>query len=247
MRAILSIVLCLLIACVLFAEESYTVILKNGKVMKGHLISENEDMILFKDEKGLQYSLKKAVLDLQKMNIANQPPAPPSPPEPEEVQTSPIIETTQTAPIETPPEKESAAIAPTDEDPHARPIHVAVSQLETTFHNVKSLLDGMMTAWEVNASTGRDPAAALQEFQITKAQTITASADSQLQKLDKLQESLSADASVLENFNSAVLELHQYYDAIRQYQGKPSLRVFRNRLATKEQSLQKKIEDLKKK
>ncbi|MCI0444674.1 hypothetical protein L0152_15890 [bacterium] len=261
MRAILSTVLCLVIASLAFSEETYTVILKNGKMMKGYLLSENAEMIVFKDDKGLQYSLKKTVLDLEKMKEANVPPAPPVPEPVEvepEVQTQPSPETSETAPTEAPetapvetptPQAQQPITTPVDENPYAKSLHETTAKLETAFETAKSLLDGMMTAWEVNASTGRDPAAALQEFRATKAATITALADSQLQTVDKLQENLgnppSQYVSALQTLNNAISELHQYYDAIRQYDGKPSLRVFHSRLTTKEQSLTKKIENLK--
>jgi hypothetical protein len=249
MRAILSIVLILFLTSLLFSEETYTVFLKNGKVMKGHLVSENSEMIVFKDAQGIQYSLKKSVLDLEKMKDANTPPEPPQVPPPEEVQPEPTKDT-ETTPVETPKPVEPAAVISTDENPYGKSLHDATSKLETAFATAKSLLDGMMTAWEVNASTGRDPATALQEFKATKAATITALADSQITTVDKLQEGLGSPTSEyvseLQTFNNAVSELHQYYDAIRQYDGKPSPRVFHSRLTTKEQSIQKKIEELRK-
>ena len=257
MRAILSIVLCLVIASLVFSEETYTVILKNGKMMKGHLLSENSEMIVFKDDKGLQYSLKKTVLDLEKMKEANMPPAP-SVPEPVEVepeiQSEPSSETPVPAPIETPeaapiessvaapiempaPQSQQPITTPVDMDPYAKSLHETTVKLETAFETAKSLLDGMMTAWEVNASTGRDPAAALQEFRVTKAETITTLADSQLQTVDKSQESLanppSQYVSALQTLNNAISELHQYYDAIRQYDGNRSLRVFQQNIFRK--------------
>lgn len=260
MRTILFIVLCLFITSLAFSEEPYTVILKNGKVMKGHLLSENAELIVFKDNQGLQYSLKKSVLDLEKMKDANIPPEPPAPPVPEsvevepEVQTQPTAEMTETTPIATQAPQETVVQQPTtatvDENPYAKSLHQATAKLETAFGTAKSLLDGMMTAWEVNASTGRDPAIALQEFKATKAASITVLADSQMQTVDKLQEGLgnppSQYVSSLQTFNNAISELHQYYDAIRQYEGKPSPRVFHSRLTAKEQSIQKKIDELKK-
>lgn len=57
--------------------QAYTVVLKNGKVMKGTYVSETNDSLVFKDEKGFQYSLKKSLLDLEKMEEANKPPEPP--------------------------------------------------------------------------------------------------------------------------------------------------------------------------
>lgn len=65
--------LCLLfigIATLLIAAD-YTVVLKNGKTMKGTLISETADTIIFKDSAGIQYSLKKDKLDMDKMASLN--------------------------------------------------------------------------------------------------------------------------------------------------------------------------------
>lgn len=59
------------------SAESYTVITKNGKTMTGTLVSENDSLIVFKDDHGLQFSIKKSSLDLDKMKLANEPPAPP--------------------------------------------------------------------------------------------------------------------------------------------------------------------------
>lgn len=49
----------------------YTVVLKNGKTMKGTLVSETADTIIFKDSAGIQYSLKKDKLDMDKMASLN--------------------------------------------------------------------------------------------------------------------------------------------------------------------------------
>jgi hypothetical protein len=79
---------------------AYTVVLKNGKTIKGTLISETDEKIIFKDEQGLQYSLKKTSLDLAKMAEANAPPptpapaAPAEPSAPEDSKKSPKVYTT---------------------------------------------------------------------------------------------------------------------------------------------------------
>src|SRR5215471_5457602 len=73
--------LCVLIGLTMIlvgSAESYTVILKNGKILKGTLLSENDSIIVFKDDQGLQFSLKKSLLDLDKTREANEPP--PEPP-----------------------------------------------------------------------------------------------------------------------------------------------------------------------
>ncbi len=261
MRVLLNLALFALLTTVVFSAEPYTVILKNGKMMKGQLLSENDDVIVFKDEKGLQYSLKKSLLDLEKMKKANEPP--PTEPAPSETQSEqtaeepePETESTSEPGIQstsqretTPPVVPVPVNSPEESSSYSTKLHEAAVKLETAFQDAKSLLDGMMTAWEVNASTGRDPASALQEFKATKGTAITVSVNAQLQMLQKLRERLNDPpvqySSAFELFTAAIQELNQYYDAVRQYEGKPALRVFRSRLSTAEQSIQKKIGELK--
>jgi len=69
-KRVLCILLFTFLAAVCFSQD-YTVVLKNGKTMKGKLISETSDGIVFKDESGVQYSLKKSSLDMEKMQQAN--------------------------------------------------------------------------------------------------------------------------------------------------------------------------------
>src|SRR5262245_26824515 len=72
------------------SANAYTVVLKkNGKALTGTLISEDDNSIVFKDDQGLQYSLKKSVLDLDKMKEANTPPPPPPPPPQEQPAETP--------------------------------------------------------------------------------------------------------------------------------------------------------------
>src|SRR5262245_37179356 len=73
----------LFIFCIVATASAYTVVMKNGKMMNGTLISETEKSILFKDDSGVQYSLKKANLDLEKMKEANAP----------KMETAPPVET----------------------------------------------------------------------------------------------------------------------------------------------------------
>src|SRR5262249_39688272 len=74
----------LLIFCIfcigIATAGAYTVIFKNGKTLTGTVISENDQMIQFKDDAGIQYSLKKSSLDLDKMQSANAPKAETPPP-----------------------------------------------------------------------------------------------------------------------------------------------------------------------
>ncbi|PWT89144.1 MAG: hypothetical protein C5B54_09430 [Acidobacteria bacterium] len=99
--------LCVLIGLTMIlvsSAESYTVILKNGKVLKGTLLSENDSIIVFKDDQGLQFSLKKSLLDLDKTRQANEPP-----PEPPAVSNQ-ATDQPGTVQTQTPPAKKEAKV-----------------------------------------------------------------------------------------------------------------------------------------
>jgi hypothetical protein len=234
------IVLFLLLIVLPYSAESYTVILKNGKVLKGKLLSETDELLVFKDEVGLQYSLKKSLVDLEKTKQANVPLTPPVP-APEEI--PPAVSQQQE---HVPPPEE--AIAP-ESSSYFTSLNEGTTKLENAFEEVGSYLDAMMTAWEVNASTGRDPIAALREFKTTKGPGLTVSIDALIQVLEKFKTQLNDPpvqfTSAFESFNSSVGDLTKYYDAVRQYEGKPAIRVFRSRLSTDQKSIQKKIDQLK--
>ncbi len=51
---------------------SYDLILKNGKVVKGKLISEDQEKIVVEDESGTKMNFKKTSVDLEKTTAANQ-------------------------------------------------------------------------------------------------------------------------------------------------------------------------------
>ncbi len=59
---------------------SYDLVLKNGKIVKGKLISEDQDKFVVEDESGTKMNFKKASVDLEKTAAANTvvetPPAP---------------------------------------------------------------------------------------------------------------------------------------------------------------------------
>jgi hypothetical protein len=255
-----SILLLLLLLAVSSAAESYTVILKNGKIMKGHLLSETEELVVFKDEQGIQYSLKKSALDLQKMKEVNAPP--PSEPVPANIPPPEEVQPTENTPQETQSKVEPQVITSpateasttsesevTGSNPYLTSLREATGKLENTFDEVGSYLDAMMTAWEVNASTGRDPLAALREFKTNKATSLTVSIDASFQVLDKFKTELNNPpvqyTTAFDTFNSSIQTLTQYYDSVRQYEGKPAISVFRSRLNPTEQNIQKKIEELK--
>jgi hypothetical protein len=60
------------------STQGYTVVFKGGKTLEGMLISETADTVVFKDASGLQLSLKKKNLDLERMGELNAAKAAPS-------------------------------------------------------------------------------------------------------------------------------------------------------------------------
>src|SRR5262245_668830 len=59
------------------SAECSTIILKNGKTMTGTVVSETDSIDVFQDDHGLQLSVKKSLIDVDKTKQANEPPAPP--------------------------------------------------------------------------------------------------------------------------------------------------------------------------
>src|SRR5438105_3067529 len=51
--------------------HAYTVVLKNGKTIRGTFVSSDGEKLVLKDSKGVQLSFKKAMVDMDKTNAAN--------------------------------------------------------------------------------------------------------------------------------------------------------------------------------
>lgn len=64
------------------AGFAYELVLKNGKVIKGHKLYENDTNIVMKDQTGFQISIRKETIDEEKTAIANAPPSEVNPAEP---------------------------------------------------------------------------------------------------------------------------------------------------------------------
>jgi hypothetical protein len=242
----------LLLLSVISLSESYTVIFKTGKTLQGTLVAETDDSIVFKDTKGIQFSLKKKSLDLDKMKEANAAPA----------VTTPVPEPTIPAAPPTQPKKASkvytskdiealrdkyADIAPTSDDGDApmvgtvtrenyhKYLQDAGAHMGAVITHLSSLMDGMATAWEVASSTGRDPSISVKEYMGGKAATeILSAVASEMSTLDSFGEALENPpkefAPILETFTSGVGRLREANDLIRQYDGKQNMTVFRSRI-----------------
>jgi hypothetical protein len=84
------------------AAFSYTVVLQNGKVVEGSLVDETEEMIVLKDQDGIQINFKKSKVDLEKTKAANEKvesetAAPSALPEKVDTQTKPAAKTGTTS------------------------------------------------------------------------------------------------------------------------------------------------------
>ncbi len=66
-----------LFACFLFTVSiafSYDVVLKSGKIVKGSLFSENDDVIVLQDASGIKLTFKKTLVNLERTTEVNKPP-----------------------------------------------------------------------------------------------------------------------------------------------------------------------------
>jgi uncharacterized protein YukE len=190
-----------MIICSFLRAEAYTVVMKNGKVMKGILVSETADGIVFKDDAGLQFSLKKSVLDLVKMEEANKPPGTPVPtasgPAPGQSETQP-----QTPVVKKPARtytsedierlgglESGGAIEPGVEgtgDMYADALHSAAAALDDLQGKCQSLAGQIVGAYAVAVSAGGDGNAAVEKFIAGQGAGVLLKAiDDDAAKLDK--------------------------------------------------------------
>lgn len=251
-RLILPVLLFLL--CMLSFSESYTVIFKTGKVLQGTLIAETEDSVVFKDDKGIRYSLKKKSLDVEKMKEVNAAPSvvPSEPAEPTDPASTPAP-SKKASKVYT--SKDIAAlrdkygdIAPTSDDGGApmvgtvtrenyhKYLQDAGAHMAAVITQLNSLLDGMVTAWEVASSTGRDPSVSVRDYLAGKAAIeILSGVSSEMSTLESFGDALANPpkefAPVLENFSTGLQRLQEGFNLMRQYDTKQNVTVFRSRIA----------------
>lgn len=241
----------LLLLCMLSFSESYTVIFKTGKVLQGTLIAETDDSVVFKDDKGIQYSLKKKSLDVEKMKEANAPvvatePADPSIPAPSPAPSKKASKVYTSKDIEALRDKYGDIVAGTEDggapmvgtvtrENYHKYLQDAGAHMAAVITQLNSLVDGMTTAWEVASSTGRDPSASVRDYLAGKAATeILAGVSSEMSTLESFGDALANPpkefAPVLESFSSGLQRLQEGYNLIRQYDNKQNMTVFRSRI-----------------
>ena len=239
-------VMLLVLSCL--PSEAYTVILKNGKAMKGTLISENDEKIVFKDEQGLQFSLSKNSLDLAKMKDANAPPpaAPAAAPEtpapaaapaakkPARVYTAADLQTIRDR-FSTSSGDAGEMVDPTSPAGYYKGLMEAVSRITSLANDLGGLLDGMNTDWEVASSTGRNPVDSIKKYKGSKAFTdLSQSIKINLSELQSLRDSMSPPIQGFQNgydaLNKSVESLYTYYDRLQQYSGDTPVPALRSEL-----------------
>ena len=159
--------------------------------MKGTLVSENTDAIVFKDDSGVQFSLKKTGLDLDKMKEANDaeaaavaatpaPPATAAQPAPAAPATKPAKkarvytkddldklkerygELTTGTPIENSEDFSSPGVL--KPEAYLKMVRDAAAPLSQIAQNLDLLGAGINTQWEVAASTGKNATEAIQSY-----------------------------------------------------------------------------------
>lgn len=229
-----------------FPAGAYDVILKNGKVLKGTLISETDEMIVFKDQQGLQFSLKKSSMDLDKMKEANVAPPQPEPAPAPEPAAPVASDTKKPAKVYTASDVEklrkkysNLANGTTGESidvstpaGYYKGLMEAVTSINATMNDIDSMLNAMNTSVEVAASTGRDPKAAFRQYKSSKAfEGLDKSINSSLSELQAMNDSMQSPpanyASGAQSLGKAVESMYGYYNAVERYDGKTQIGDFR--------------------
>lgn len=210
-----SVILVLLALLPFLKAEAYTVVMKNGKTIKGTVISETADGLVFKDESGLQYSLKKSNLDLEKMEEANKPQAAPAPPPPADSSATPSSPTEPAQPP-APPQTPKPARVYTQEDinrlrgasdvaddtdadvdvedtgdPYVDTMHAAGAVLGDLIGKYQSLASQLASVYDIASTSGADGNAAAQKFVAGQTgASILHDIDADVSRLNKLKNSL---------------------------------------------------------
>ena len=241
------------------AADAYTVVLKNGKSMTGTLVSETADIILFKDDAGIQYSLKKANLDLTRMAEANAPQPEPVPPQPvvETIKEQPkkkgrvytredvdalrnkYPELSLGDPIENAEDFEGGILKP---EAYVKGMQQGATRINENLSGLVKLRDAAATAWEVAASTGKDPAEAINAALSTEeATTLLKETSSDLTTLGRWQENMAnAPDQYKEGYNlfvQSITDLSDFQRALREWNTFENVNIFRTRLVDLETRL----------
>jgi hypothetical protein len=247
-----------MLLCMTATAGAYTVILKNGRSMTGVLVSETADVIQFKDDAGIQYSLKKANLDLAKMAEVNAPKPEPVPPvmdttAPENPKKKGRVYTREDVdalrdkypelsigdPIENPEDFEGGVLKP---EAYATRLNEGATRINENLPGLVSLRDAAATAWEVASSTGKDPTEAVQAALATEeAATILKATSDDLVSLGRWQENMAGAPDQFKEgysvFVQAITDLSDFQRGLREWNTFENVNIFRNRLSELENRL----------
>jgi hypothetical protein len=254
MQKIIPFLLLVVLIGISAVAGAYTVVLKNGKSMNGTLISETEQVILFKDEAGVQYSLKKSNLDLARMGEANAPK--PEVASPAAAAPAPVAAPKQTKksrvytkedvdalrekypelsigePIENPEDFEGGVLKA---ESYGKRIHDAAGRVNENISGLAKLRDAAATAWEIAASTGKDPSEAVNAALATEEATLILKETSDdLSSLGRWQESMSGAPDQYKDgyelFVQTITDLSDFQRAVREWNTFENVNLFRSRL-----------------
>jgi hypothetical protein len=243
--------------------SAYTVVMKNGKTMTGTLISETDQVMVFKDDSGIQYSLKKTNLDLNKMTEANtaravepppamEPPAAPAaapeaPKKKARVYTKDDVDALRSKypelslgePIENPEDFQNGVLKP---EAYGKRIQQGATAISDSLGTLRELRDGLATAWEVAASTGKEPAEAVNAVLTgEKGTAIMKGVSDELNSLGRSQESMTnPPENVKSNYDSYVQALTGLSDlqrSLREWNTFSNVNLFRQRSEELEQQI----------
>lgn len=247
----------------LSTADAYTVVLKNGKVIKGTLVSETETILILKGEDGIHYSLKKANLDLEKMREENKPKVvEPPPPPAEEAAPKPKkkarVYTKEDAdalkekygdlsigePIENVEDFEGGVLKP---EAYLQYLKDGAARINETLLGMAILRDGTATAWEVAASTGVDPDEAVNNYLTGPAATMNIQRTNQeITSLNSLEDTLSPVPPQFqegyEAFQAALTGLKSYLSTIRAgNESYDNVNLFRSHLSEVENQVRNQV------
>jgi hypothetical protein len=256
-KRFLFLILTIFIFSIAVDAHAYTVVLKNGKVMTGTLLSETTDSIIFKDDAGIQFSLKKAALDMDKMTAANAQQAPPPAAAPAPAMQQQSVEApkapkkgrtytkedidklkerygelTVGTPIENVEDYSEGVLKP---EAYVRILKESASGMPETLQNLATLGSSVNTSWEVAESTGKNPKQAVTDYLANKsAVDLLSSYNAQMSAYDDAKTRLANPPKGYEDgykaLTSAVASLQNYYQYIRGWSEAGNSSVFKSRL-----------------
>ena len=217
------------------SAESSTIILKNGKTITGTVISETDSIIVFKDDHGLQLSIKKQNVDLDKTKQANEPPAPPvvpvaaQTPAPEKkdakVYGQNDVESLRTKYGDLSPGQVTidGEMAP---DSYYKTLRAGISEANDILATFKNLALDVTATWEAAISTGKSGHQELSYYmstgagfgtltEVTNRVNALKKVKEQLSKAPKGYESVPQNFSILVDSLTNVINLFGTYNSIK--------------------------------